>query len=119
MTHHSSIGIYGWNPDDSTWEDLGFDEPPEGYDSPSDWLEEGQELDEGEQTELRMIAEMTDDLSLIVEQIEAKMEKAKAIRMTAEYALKAANDMIEGAHLSKEAIPTMYELRDAAQLLLR
>ena len=56
------------NPDDITdWSDLGFDEPPDGYeDTPEsimDYLDrEGQEFDEGEQLALGLVAEFIEEL---------------------------------------------------------
>jgi hypothetical protein len=53
------------NPDNITdWDDLGFDEAPEGFKSVDDYLEHSDdaEYDEGQQTELRIIDEFIDDL---------------------------------------------------------
>ena len=52
------------NPDGlENWDEIGFDEAPKGYSSVSEWLENNEEFDEGDQARLAMIAEILDDLN--------------------------------------------------------
>ena len=58
------------NPDGiDKWEDLGFDEPPDGYENTPEsvqkYMERGEdaEWDEGEQTSLQLIGEFLEDLN--------------------------------------------------------
>ena len=53
------------NPDDLSWEDLGFDSPPSKLKSIDDYLEE--EIDERSQAEIQMVDLFLEDL----EQLEA------------------------------------------------
>jgi hypothetical protein len=58
------------NPDNFTsWDDLGFDEAPEGYESIDDYLETDPEIehDEREQITLEIIDEILDDLRKLKE----------------------------------------------------
>ena len=53
------------NPDDmKDWDELGFDEAPEGFKTVDDWLENSgeAEFDEGQQVEIRCIKEFLEDL---------------------------------------------------------
>lgn len=53
------------NPDGlASWDDLGFDEAPEGFDSVDEYLENGEEseFDEREQVELEMVDKFLKDL---------------------------------------------------------
>lgn len=55
------------NPDNLDWEDLGFDEPMEGYLSIEDYIEnENCELDEGQQTSIRCYREIIQDLKILI-----------------------------------------------------
>jgi len=52
------------NPDDLTWDDIGCDEPIEGFKDINDYLENGDEseFNEGHQTEIRIYHELINDL---------------------------------------------------------
>ncbi len=58
------VGII--NPEDMTWEDLGFNSPPDGYESIIDYLEREETPDEFNQAQLQLIDEMLDILQVIV-----------------------------------------------------
>lgn len=51
------------NPDGMTeWDEIGFNEAPEGYETVYDWLKINGEFDEGQQTEISCIQEFLEDL---------------------------------------------------------
>jgi hypothetical protein len=60
------------NPDGFTWDDIGFDEPPEGYSSVDEYLENDpeQERDAEDQIELRIIDEVLEDFAVMVKRIQ-------------------------------------------------
>lgn len=59
------------NPDDLTWDDLGFDEPWGNFKDVDDYLENGgdSEFDEGEQTEIRIYGEIIEDLESLLKDL--------------------------------------------------
>jgi hypothetical protein len=67
------------DPDNSTWDDLGFDEPPEGYESPREFQRLNGERDEGDQAREGLIGEFIEDLKgLQKDMMEEQRRKAKA-----------------------------------------
>jgi len=65
------------NSDDLTWDDLGCDEPIEGFQDVNDYLENGgdSEFDEGQQTEIRIYNEIIEDLKKHIIKVNPKLAK--------------------------------------------
>lgn len=56
------------NPDEfESWEDLGFDEKPDKWETINQFLEADTGFDEGEQISLRLIGEFLDDLKQLTQ----------------------------------------------------
>lgn len=53
------------NPDDSDWEDVGFDSPPSGYDTVDSYLRAEEDFDESQQAEMGLLEEFIEKLEEI------------------------------------------------------
>lgn len=53
------------NPDNFSWQDIGYDEKPEEYETVEEALMAEGEFDEGQQTSLALISEFLEDLKSI------------------------------------------------------
>jgi hypothetical protein len=57
------------DPDNASWDDLGFDEPPEGYESPFEFQRLHSERDEGDQAKEGLIGEFIEDLKALQKEL--------------------------------------------------